>query len=428
MSELHDFCDRAWRGEVDSRFDVPWRERQAEELEPGVLYYKGVSSATTIDTGDGLVMLDTGHTLDIEPLHREVRQWRAETPLVAAIYSHHHVDHVSGIAAFDDEARLKGLQGPVVYGHEGVGGNFDRYRKTARWNGIINRRQFHNPSYAVDEPLPFPTSFRYPDVTYRDQTILEAGNLALHLQHCRGETDDCTWTWVPQRGLLFTGDLFIWVMPNAGNPQKVQRYVGEWAAGLREMASLRAETMVPGHGFPIIGADRVRTALTEGADFLEDVEEQVLSLMNGGASLDETLHGVTFDKTLLAKPYLKPVYDHEQFLIRSIWRLYGGWYDGQPDNLLPAPREQQAREWVALAGGLDKVLARAEALLNSGDLRMACHLVEQAVIASPESKAAHELRALTYEARAKEETASMSRNLFLYAAQSSRHQRADGFR
>ena len=62
---------------------------------------------------------------------------------------------------------------------------------------------------------------------------------------------------------------------------------------------------------------------------------------------------------LLAKPYLRPVYDHPQFILRNIWRLYGGWYDGEPDNLLPAPRAEQAREWVALAGGVEKVLARA---------------------------------------------------------------------
>ena len=26
---------------------------------------------------------------------------------------------------------------------------------------------------------------------------------------------------------------------------------------------------------------------------------------------------------------------HIEFIIRNIWRLYGGWYDGQPANLKP---------------------------------------------------------------------------------------------
>ena len=99
---------------------------------------------------------------------------------------------------------------------------------------------------------------------------------------------------------------------------------------------------------------------------------------------------------LVGKPYLRPVYDHPQFIVRNVWRRYGGWYDGEPDNLLPAPRAEQAREWVALAGGVGPVLARADALLAAGspdDVRLACHLVEHASLADPTSAAVHELRA-----------------------------------
>ena len=123
--------------------------------------------------------------------------------------------------------------------------------------------------------------------------------------------------------------------------------------------------------------------------------------MNAGAPLDRVLHEVKMPEHLLAKPYLRPVYDHPQFILRNIWRLYGGWYDGEPDNLLPAPRAEQAREWVALAGGIDKVLARAAALKAEGNLRLACHVVEFAVLAEPASKEAHALRAEIYAARSK---------------------------
>ena len=64
--------------------------------------------------------------------------------------------------------------------------------------------------------------------------------------------------WAPDRKVLCTGDLFIWASPNCGNPQKVQRYAIEWARALDEMAALGAEVLLPGHGLPIIGADRVR--------------------------------------------------------------------------------------------------------------------------------------------------------------------------
>ena len=48
---------------------------------------------------------------------------------------------------------------------------------------------------------------------------------------------------------VFVGDLLTWVFPNAGNPQKVQRYPREWAAALREMSGRLEE--IPGEeAFP----------------------------------------------------------------------------------------------------------------------------------------------------------------------------------
>ena len=423
MTNIRDLSERLWNATMESADAHPVHARypEGEEILDGVLFYKGLASANTIDTGDGLVMLDTGAVNDTKPLHEAVRRWRSQTPLAGAVFSHHHVDHIFGVAPFEREAEEHRWARPVVYGHAGIAPNFDRYKKTMGWNGAINVRQFALPV----ERFRWFAEYRYPDVSFHDRMTFRRGDLTFELRHARGETDDATWTWIPERRILAPGDLFIWAAPNAGNPQKVQRYAGEWAVALREMAALGAETMIPGHGMPIFGADRIRTALGDTADLLESLESQTLALMNQGATLDRVLHEVKMPQHLLDKPYLKPVYDHPQFILRNIWRLYGGWYDGEPDNLLPAPRAEQAREWIALAGGLDAVLARAAALKAEGNLRLACHLVEFAVIAEPESKAVHDLRRDVYETRAKQEESSMSRNILNHAALASAQGKRD---
>ena len=43
-----------------------------------------------------------------------------------------------------------------------------------------------------------------------------------------------------------------------GNPQKVQRYISDWADALREMSELEAEIMLPGHGYPMFGKENIR--------------------------------------------------------------------------------------------------------------------------------------------------------------------------
>jgi hypothetical protein len=54
----------------------PYNDRRVEELEPGILYLKGTAGVTTLDTGDGLMMLDTGGRRETETVYREVRSWR----------------------------------------------------------------------------------------------------------------------------------------------------------------------------------------------------------------------------------------------------------------------------------------------------------------------------------------------------------------
>jgi len=241
-----------------------------DEVAPGVAFVPNFGNVVAIDGGDGLALVDTGSFLTAPLVHQRVRGWRT-TPLLAAVYTHGHADHAMGMGPFDDEARTTGAPRPRVYAHEAVAARFDRYKLTAGWNAAINTRQFRVPG------LRWPTEYRYPDVTYRDRWHLEVGGVRLELRHGLGETDDHTWVWLPATRVLCTGDLFIWAAPNCGNPQKVQRYVREWADALDVMRGLGAEVLLPGHGPPIFGADRIAEALDQTARLLRTIHDQTVA-------------------------------------------------------------------------------------------------------------------------------------------------------
>ena len=65
----------------------------------------------------------------------------------------------------------------------------------------------------------------------------------------------------------------------------------------------------------------------------------------------------------MERPYLQPVYDEPEFVVRTVWRLYGGWWDGNPATLKPAPERALAVELADLAGGAGVLADRALALL-----------------------------------------------------------------
>lgn len=412
--DLLALADRIWQGKADPVALNPMGQMGTlMEMAAGVAFLPSFGNVCAFETAEGLVLVDTGNLVFAPQVHAEIRRW-SSLPLHTVIYSHGHIDHVFGLGPFENEAEEKGLPRPTVVAHAGVHRRFERYLLTAGYNEVINRRQFQATR------LRWPAEYRYPDVSYHRSHDLEVGGVTFRLNHAKGETDDHTWTWVPSKKVLCCGDFFIWATPNAGNPQKVQRYPKDWALALREMASLGAEIMLPGHGLPVIGAGRIVEALTDSADLLDSLHDQTVALMNEGATLDEVIHKVKAPEHLLAKPYLRPTYDEPEFIVRNVWRLYGGWFDGDPANLKPARRSDLAAEIASLAGGAARLSERAAALAASGEFRVACHLAEMAALAAPGDAEVHSVRAEVYEKRAVAETSLMAKGIYRWAASESR--------
>lgn len=379
-----------------------------EPVADGVTFLSAFANVGIVETDAGLVLIDTGNFVTAAGVFGIVRGLSA-APLHTAVYTHGHVDHCFGVGPFDAEAAEAGTPRPTVVAHEAVPARFERYKLTGGYQSCINSRQFQME-------VSWPTEYRYPDVMTRDALDLDVGGTRLELRHDRGETDDHLWAYLPQQRVLFTGDLFLWVFPNAGNPQKVQRYPREWAVALRKMAALGAEVLCPGHGLPIFGEAQVRTALVDTADALDSVVTQTLALMNQGARLDDILHAVRVPEPLASRPYLAPLYDEPEFVVRNVWRLYGGWYDGNPAHLKPAPDAELARELAQLCGGAKHLASRAEALARSGNLRLACHLAEFAVQSAPSDLGLWRVRAQVFGKRAETEASLMARGVYAAAA------------
>jgi len=422
-------AERLWNGAGPSRIDPLAPGGGMAEVADGVAFVPSFANVTAVATGDGLVLVDVGSQLLSGAVHRTLRGW-TDRDVHTAVYSHGHIDHVFGMHRWEADAEAHGRARPRVVAHEAVSARFDRYIRTAGYNTVVNRRQF-----GVDD-LTWPTEYRYPDRTFRDRLDLEVGGVRAELHHDRGETDDHAWVWFPDLRVLCTGDLFIWASPNAGNPQKVQRYPLEWAAALRRMLSLYdgedggPEVLLPGHGYPILGEGRIRRALSETAELLESLVAQTLGYMNDGARLDEAIHSVEPPAHLMARPYLQPVYDEPEFVVRSVWRLYGGWWDGNPATLRPAPERILARELADLSGGPGALADRARELLaraptedggggDEGVLRLAGHLAELAWLAAPDDPAVSEVRRAVFTRRAGAATSTMARGVFTWAARES---------
>ena len=396
--------------EVQPRQTNP-QDASFHEVADGVGIVTGFSHCWNLETPAGIATFDTSLEAFGPQMVAGVRSWRTD-PISTIVYTHGHLDHVGGTGAFLADAEERGHARPTIVAHDNCPVRFDRYDATNGYNSVINRRQFGWDGA-------FPTDWIHPDETFDGTRTLDLGGTTIELHHDRGETDDHAWAWVPDKKAVLTGDLFIWVFPNAGNPQKVQRYAADWADALRKMVALGPELLLPAHGLPIEGKDRIASVLDNAATALEGLVSDTVELMNAGATLDEIIHTVRVPDHLTAKPYLRPVYDEPEFVVRNIWRLYGGWYDGNPARLKPAPDAVVAAEVATLAGGASALAERARAVAEAGDVRLACQLAEWAAQADPVDPGVHAARAEVYQRRRDTELSLMSKGIFGTAAKES---------
>ena len=227
-----------------------------------------------------------------------------------------------------------------------------------------------------------------------------------------------TWVWAPERKVVCTGDLWMEILPNCGNPQKVQRHPEGWADALEAIASLGAELLLPGHGQPIEGADAIRECCSNTAEALRAIVTTTLEGLNAGKNHEEILADIRIPEHLRQFSYLDPLYDRPEFIARNVIRKYGGWWDGFSSSVLPASMEARAKEIAELAGGASSLITRATELKTT-DPRLACHLAEWAALAEPENPEAHQCVIDVFKGRAEGEISLMGRGILSHAARKS---------
>ncbi len=370
------------------------------EVSSNLAFIKNFGNLAVFKNNSSGLLIDTGMGVSSIQVVEKLKEWGISS-IDYIIYTHGHVDHVTGTEYISNS--FKGET--KVIAHENVAKRFNRYKKTTGYNGIINQRQFGLPS-----PI-FPNDFIYPDITYSEKYELEFNESILTLTHGMGETDDATYIYCEKEDALFTGDFFIWSLPNAGNPSKAQRYVGSWGEVLKKMSEYNPEYLFPGHGPLIKGKKTIKEMLLDTSNCLLWIEENVLKLMNKEYSLREIQSELVLPEEF-AKPYLVSAYDDFSFLINSVWRQYGGWYSGTPSELKPPKLEDIGRTYIDMAGNENNLLKFLESLVSSHKYREASVIVDASY--SVNSDLFSDIKKEIYLNLAEQETSLMAKGIYKF--------------
>jgi alkyl sulfatase BDS1-like metallo-beta-lactamase superfamily hydrolase len=332
-----------------------------------------------IETEEGLVVFDIAIKQFGKRNFQTLRKM-TDKPIKYIIFSHCHFDHAFGFEPFMQEINKKGWKMPEVIAHENGIKRFEKYQMLDKYHAWLNAQQFASIKTDQDEVVS-PHEILKPTIVLKGNDAsysFDLGGVNFEIYHDKGETDDSIWLWVPEKKLIFAGDLMVSSFPNVGNPYKVQRYPKDWAIAMDKMREKKASYLLPGHGQLIEGEEKVDEILSITSEAMHFVHDEVVKRLNEGKWFEQIYHEMLqiFPDKFKDHEILRPVYGCYQFAIHAVYRLYHGWYNtGNPTDLFPAKSDDIAQELLKL-NTPEIYLKHARKLFNEHKLQLALHILD----------------------------------------------------
>ena len=423
-----------------------WRQSQLNtidglfEVVPGIYQVRGfdLSNITFVEGDTGVLVIDP--LVSNEPAAAALalyREHRGNRPVVGVMYSHSHADHFGGVKGVttqeDVDAGRCVVIAPDGFLEHAVSENV--YAGTAmlrRAGYMFGAALERGPAGQIGTGLGQTNSTGTVSLIAPTDTIVATGETRV-VDGIRMEFQVTPGTEAPaEMNTLFPDHGALWMAENATHVLHniltirgaVVRDARVWSRYLTEAIDLygdRMDVVFASHHWPTWGRERVVRFLEEQRDLYAYLHDQTLRMLNRGLNGAEIAEAIELPPALERAWHARGYYGSVSHNVKAIYQRYMGWYDGNPARLWQHTPAEQAKRYVAAMGGIDAVVAHAQAAFDEGDLRWAAELLDRAIFADPGHAGARELQAQTLEQLAYGAENGTWRNAFLAGATELRH-------
>ncbi|MCW1381612.1 MBL fold metallo-hydrolase [Novosphingobium sp. KCTC 2891] len=389
-----------------------------------------VSNLTFVRGDKGWIVIDTGTTVETARAAWDlVIERLGKAPVTAVIYTHSHVDHFGGTAAFTaDLAPGAPIVAPKGFREAAISENViagpAMARRASYQFGIpLGKGPTQSLGSGIGVGTPVGTQTLVPPTQEVDATgtVLVLDGVKILFQFTPGTEAPA------EMNLGFPDWKVVDMAENANVTQHniltprgaVIRNARAWAQGLTEAIDVFAgsDTQITSHGWPRFGAGEITDYLGKHRDAYAYLHDQTVRLMNKGLTGPEIAARLKLPPALQKEWYDRPYYGSLSFNARAVYQYYLGWYDANPVHLAPLPPEDGGKRYVEALGGAARVRALAQAAFDKGDYAWAAELLDKAVFADPADQEARALLARCYRQMAWSSENAIWRNMYLTGAQ-----------
>jgi alkyl sulfatase BDS1-like metallo-beta-lactamase superfamily hydrolase len=404
------------------------------------LYQVRLSANVTIaDAPDGLVIIDTGVSIDLARAAMDLfrRHTGNQKPVAAVIYTHTHFDHYGGVKGVVEEDDVTSGKVPIV-----APGTIESFNKHAIGENVITGNAMsRRMSYTFGLLLPrcdtgeitlglttgdeLPQNMRLSyipptdPITRTGETRTLGGWDFEFLYAPDTEAPEEMHIWIPQIKALTCAENANHSMHN------IQTIRGARTRDARNFARYIDETLVRWgdqaqvhygpHTWPVFGNDNVVAFLEGQRDMYKYIHDQSLRLANQGLTPLEAAEIVRLPDAIGQKWPNRYYHGGLHHNVRAVFHKELGFWDGDPATILPLLPADNAARHVALIGR-KKILAEGRKAIEAADYRWAVQLLHHLVFADPDDTEARLLQADAYEQLGYQQEVPQYRAIFLTAA------------
>ena len=393
-----------------------------------------LANMTLIEGDTGWIIVDPlTATETVRAAMEVVDKHFGKRPIKAILSTHSHVDHFGGIRALANEEDLASgkirFVAPAGFVEEAasenvIAGNAMGRRASYMFGNLLPPTVEGNIDSGLGKGVAFGTiSLLTPtDVITATGQKLVLDGVTFEFQNVPGAEAPAEFIfYLPEFKALCLAEEVNAVMHNLYTPRGAKtRDALIWSRHLTDTLELfgdRMDLAFGSHHWPRWGREEAFEYISKQRDMYRFMHDQTVRLMNSGYTSTEISNMLDLPPSLRREFYNRDYYGTVSHNVRAVYNFYLGYFDGVPANLNPLAPAVRAEKYVALAGGAEGVMTKAQIAFDAGEYRWAAELLNHLVFAVPDNEEARNLLADSYEQMGYQAESGPWRNFYLTGAQ-----------